>query len=377
VSPAIAVVLALAGAAQAQVAPPQVAPPQVAPPQPAAPAAEPPADVQWRDVGELEIEGRAWSERAQPYDRLPAKAEQLVRPEVWKLAQDSAGMVARFVTDAPLIRARWKLRREQLALPHMPATGVSGLDLYVRRPDGWRWLAVGRPTKQENEVLLARDLGSERREYMLYLPLYNGIASLELGVPPTATLEKAPARTARPIVFYGTSIVQGGCASRPGMAYPAIVGRKLGRPVVNLGFSGNGRAEPELAQLLAELDPAVFVVDPLPNLMAAQVTERLEPFVRTLRQAHPHTPIVLVENVPYNDGYLVEPRRKRYTESNAALASIYQRLRKAGDRRLYYLPAKALFGSDGEDTVDGTHPTDLGFVRMSEAFTRVLRPLAR
>ncbi len=182
----------------------------------------------------------------------------------------------------------------------MPATGVSGLDLYVRQPDGtWHWLANGRPAQQTNTATLVSGLAPAEREYLLYLPLYNGVSSVELAVPAGKSLAKAPARPAdhaKPILFYGTSITQGGCASRPGMVHTAILGRRFDRTAINLGFSGNGKMEPELAGLLAELDPAVYVLDCLPNMKAALVTERVEPFEKTLRAARPTTPIVLVED---------------------------------------------------------------------------------
>jgi lysophospholipase L1-like esterase len=130
-----------------------------------------------------------------------------------------------------------------------------------------------------------------------------------------------------------------------------------------------------MAKLLAELDPAAYVLDSLPNLTPEETGERVEPFVRTLREAHPRTPIVLVENVIYTDGGFLESRRKRYSGSNAALRTIYDKLRKAGDRNLHYVPAGDLLGGDGEATVDGTHPTDLGFFRMGQVIGKALQPL--
>ncbi len=214
-----------------------------------------------------------------------------------------------------------------------------------------------------------------RREYLLYLPLYNGVKELAIGVAPEATLEPAPPRPAgeKPLVFYGTSILQGGCASRPGMAYPAILCRRLDREQINLGFSGNAWGEPEMAQLLAELDPVVYVLDPLPNMKVEWVAPRLERFIETLREAHPKTPIVLVENVPYPDGDFVVPRHERYTQANARLHELYRRLVRAGDKKLFYVSAAKLIGTDGEGTVDGTHATDLGFMRMADAVEPALR----
>jgi lysophospholipase L1-like esterase len=157
------------------------------------------------------------------------------------------------------------------------------------------------------------------------------------------------------------------------MAYPAILGRRIGFSHINLGFSGNAWSEPELAELLAELDPSVYVLDPLPNMTAERVKERIEPFVQVLRQNHPATPIVLVENVHYPDGDFVAPRRQRYVSANAELHQAYERLRKSGVRNLFYVRAENLLGDDGDATVDGTHPTDLGFERMADALEPVLR----
>ena len=167
-------------------------------------------------------------------------------------------------------------------------------------------------------------------------------------------------------MFYGTSILQGGCAARPGMAYPSIIGRMLDEPTINLGFSGNGKMEPEIAKLLAELDPSAYVLDSLPNLNVAETTERLAPFVRTLRAAHPLTPIVFVENVTYSNAPFLDDRRAKVSDVNALLRREYDKMAAAGDRNVYYVPTSQLLGADGEDTVDGTHPTDLGFFRMAQ-----------
>jgi hypothetical protein len=253
---------------------------------------------------------------------------------------------------------------------------VSGLDLYVRHEGQWRWLACGRPAAQTNTARLVSGLPAGQREYLLYLPLYNGVSSVEIGLPKAATLAKPPLRTpryAKPIVFWGTSITQGGCASRPGMVHTAILGRRLERPVVNLGFSGNGQMEPEVAQLIAEIDAAAYVIDCLPNLGAAEVAERTEPLVRILRKAHAETPIVLVEDRSYSDSFLVASKRERNQSSRAALRKAFENLQKDGVKELFYLEGERLLGDDNEGTVDSSHPTDLGFVRQADAFEPALR----
>ncbi|MEZ6069514.1 MAG: SGNH/GDSL hydrolase family protein [Pirellulales bacterium] len=334
----------------------------------------------WYDVALLGVEGRAFDDTEVYFDRLPARAHGVVRDAVWNLSRHSAGMCVRFVTDATHIDVRWTLRSNQLAMPHMPATGVSGVDLYVRDDEGtWRWLAVGQPkTFPTNEQQLVRELPPGRREYRLYLPLYNGVEEVQIGIPPGATLSRPPtydADHAKPIVFYGTSITHGGCASRPGMAHVAILGRRFDRPTVNLGFSGNGRLETEVAQLMAEIDAAVFVIDCLPNVTADVVRAQAEPTVAVLRAAHPDTPILLVEDRTYANAFLVESQRERNETSRAALREVYERLKRAGDAHLYYLEGDRLLAPDGEGTVDGSHPTDLGFVQHADAFEAVLRPI--
>lgn len=339
--------------------------------------------VAWHAAHSIGVEGQGWTDTSDPFDRLPARAKKLVRPPVWSLSQHSAGICVRFVTDATEIHARWTLRSANLAMNHMPATGVSGLDLYVKtttvddRLNPWRWLAVGRPSAKKNQVKLVSGIPAGKREYLLYLPLYNGIESLEIGVPAASTVWKPTARTSglKPVVFYGTSITQGGCASRPGMVHTAILGRWLNAPVINLGFSGNGRMEPEIATLMTELDASVFVIDCLPNITAGDVAARTEPLVRILRKVHPDVPIVLVEDRSYTDSFLLVSKRERNLASRKALRTVYDRLKESGDQDLYYIPGEDLIGDDGEGTVDSSHPTDLGFFRQSEAFLKVLRPI--
>lgn len=335
----------------------------------------------WYDFQLLDVEGQGWpqGERKAAYDRLPAKAEGVVPDPVWNLSHQSAGICARFVTDATKIQARWSLTSKNLALPHMPSSGVSGLDLYVKDGDRWRNIGFGWPKEQSgNAETLLSGIPEGTREYLLYLPLYNGVTSVEIGIPQGTSLAKAPARPEgkrKPIVFYGTSITQGGCASRPGMVHTAILGRRLGHPVINLGFSGNGRMEPALAELLAELDPAVYILDCLPNMGAKEVEERVVPFVRILRKARPDTPIVLAEDRTYTYGFLIASRLERNQASRAALKKAYEQLTAEEVKGLTYLPGDIQLNEDGEGTVDNSHPTDLGFVQMADAFAPFLAPL--
>jgi lysophospholipase L1-like esterase len=330
--------------------------------------------LQWADARQWPIEGKGWTETERVFDRLPAKAKASVRKAVWNLSRHSAGMAVRFETDARAIAVRWSLLSRSLAMNHMAATGVSGVDLYAQDDAGtWRWLAVGRPSRQKNQATLARGLPAGQRAYTLYLPLYNGTESLEIGVAADAEIRPLPPRETKPLVFYGTSITHGACASRPGMCHPAILGRRLDREVINLGFSGNGTMDAAVGELMAELDAGVYVIDCLPNMTADAVAQRTEPLVRILRKARPNVPIVLVEDRSYADAWLVPGKRRRNETSRAALKKAYQNLLDAGLSGLHYVPGDGLLGEDNEATVDSSHPSDLGFMRMADALEPVLR----
>ena len=332
--------------------------------------------TEWRDVTEWGVEGRGWAdqERKRWFDRFPAKAEGKVTKAVWNLSRHSAGMIVRFKTDATTIRSKWKLLSSRLGMPHMPPSGVSGLDLYARDAKGqWRWAAATKPNKQDMEATLLSGIASGMREYALYLPLYNGIESLEIGVPKGAKFDPLAPRQAKPIVFYGTSITHGACASRPGLAHPAILGRRLDMPVINIGFSGNGRMHKEVGDLMVELDAACYVIDCLPNLQPAAVTERCVPLVKQLRKARPDTPIVLVEDRRFANSWILPAKSKFHDDNQAALQKAYKELQAAGVKKLHYLSGDLLLGEDTEGTTDGSHPNDLGFFRQADAFEPVLR----
>jgi len=340
------------------------------------PAAIRPRDLRWPDVAHWQIEGPAFRARKAPFDRLPAAAEGVVRKEVWELSRHSAGMAVRFATDAAELHVRYRLARGEIAMSHMPATGVSGADLYCRPAPGrpLRWVAVTRPAKQDVESRLVSGLPAATREWLLYLPLYNGVDKLELGVPAGGEV-KPLAPTGRPIAVYGTSIAHGACASRPGMAWTAIVGRQLEREVINLGFSGNGRMEPEVGRFLCELDPAVFVVDCLPNMTPEQVTERTGPLVQQLRQARATTPILLVEDRTFGNAWLAGDLAAEHAERRQALRAAFAALQQHGVAGLHLLGGEALLGDDDEGTTDGSHPNDLGMMRQAHAVAAALRPL--
>jgi hypothetical protein len=336
-------------------------------------------NLDWHDVTKWGVEGRAWAEaeRLRWFDRLPAAAEKTVTPSVWNLSRDSTGMMVRFKTDATAIHVHYKLRKTQLGMPHMPATGVSGVDLYARDANGkWKWVQVTRPATQEVRAEIINGLAPGYREYAAYLPLYNGVDSLEIGVPAGAKFEGLAPR-AKPIVFYGTSITHGACASRPGMVHTAILGRRFDQPVVNLGFSGNGRMDAAVGDFLTQIDAAAYVIDCLPNMKPEDVTAKCAPLVKQLRAAKPTTPIVLVEDRRFTNSWITPEKARFHDQNHAALKAAYDSLRKDGVKNLHYISGDALYGTDSEGATDASHANDLGFMRQADVMEPVLRAAMR
>ncbi|MEP7110929.1 MAG: SGNH/GDSL hydrolase family protein [Ferruginibacter sp.] len=331
------------------------------------------------------IEGQAWpKEVKEPYDRLPARAEKTVRDHVWNLSHNSAGLLIRFMASTAEIVVRFKATGK-LEMPHMPATGVSGVDLYAINSDGgWLWCAgkysFGDTIQYNFSGLDPNDAYHNKgREYQLYLPLYNTVSWLEIGVPPGTLFTPLPARMEKPIVVYGTSIAQGGCASRPGMAWPAILGRKSGRPLVNLGFSGNGRLENELIALMTEIDAKIYVLDCLPNLVppgtALEETKKL--IIRSvsqLQEKRAAVPILLVEHCGYTDGSINERKRKTFTDINLIMKQAFAELQSKGVKNIYLLTMNEI-NLDLDCTVDGIHASDLGMLRYADAYEKKIRSI--
>lgn len=338
--------------------------------------------VRWVDASALEVVGRGFDD-ADGYRRLPARFEAQLPERVWELSGNAAGLVVRFATDATELRARWTTG--PLLMNNLSPLAVRGLDLYTLRADegaGWSYLGTARPkvwgggTEHEYTVVTGLSAPDGVREMALYLPLYESVGTLRIGVPEGAAVE--PPRVAGfagpPVVVYGTSITQGASASRPGLAFTAILGRMLGREVINMGFSGTGRLDPGMVGVLAEIDASAYVLDCQPNLRADEIEERTVSFVTALRRARPHTPIVLVDNIIY-PGAAERPALKRtLDEKRAALRRAIARL-GPGAVTLLAIGGDEVEGED--ESADGVHPTDEGMRRHAARLHATLEPLLK
>ncbi len=331
--------------------------------------------VKWVDASTLGIEGKGWPNTKCCYERLPKRAMNVVRDVIWDLSRSPAGISIHFRTNSPDIHIEWSLEDSDLSWPTMCAAGKSGFDLYGRDTNGqWRWAGVSGDINELNQMsTLLSGATPTARDYMLYLPLFNPVKELKIGVLEGAFIESVPARLTKPILVYGSSIVHGRAASRSGMAYPSMLGRRLDIPTINLGFSGNAYMEPELVEFLTDLDPCVYIIDAIPNMNAELIVERAEHFVGCIRKSRPNTPLILMEDRSYANSWICDKQRSHNAERRAAFRDVYRRLKESGYTDMHYLYGDTLLGSDDDACVDGSHPTDLGFYRLVDYLEPIVR----
>lgn len=319
----------------------------------------------------FEVTGFPWRTENGPLCRLPAAlTEKEVNKGVLSLAWHTSGGTVRFKTDSPYLTIRADYRSFS-DMDHMPRSGSAGFDLYSTGKDGGElYLTTIRPTPQNRNKTLEQRFGFQRdgkmHSYTLYLPLYSGVKNLEIGVKPgSRILPPDPQKIRRPILFYGSSITQGGCASRPANNYTTMLCRAVDAPQINLGFSGSAKGEIALAKAIGSLDLAAFVMDYDYNAPSAAHLEKThEPFFKAVRAAKPDLPIILLSKCSW-----ISPERRDI------IRKTYENARRAGDRKVWFIDGAELFGEPGQNmcTVDHCHPNDLGFYMMYRRVLPVLK----
>lgn len=342
------------------------------------------------DASELRIINKGWDDTARKYGRLPAWLEDSVNPTLWERSQCSSGIAVRFATNSSKVGVKYRLLWNT-HMVHMADTGLKGTDLYIYEggapqfpgDNGWRHVNTNRPNADKsqvvNEKMYVENLDSTMKEFMIYLPLYDGVEELEVIVDSAAVITPGSPRLIngdKKIVAYGTSILQGGCASRTGMAATNILSRDLNCEVVNIGISGEGKMDFPMARAMAGIEDAdLFLIDPVPNCTEMMCDTLTYDFIKILRDARPDVPIVMVEGPIYPYARYNSYFRNYLPAKNAAFRRNYERLKAENPANLYYVDSVELDGIEDDGTVDGIHLTDLGFKYYAAKLLPVLRPL--
>lgn len=321
-------------------------------------------DVVFYDPGKAPFSVHGVSHDGERYRRLPKAVAESVSERVGVLSGHTSGGRVRFRTDSPYVAIHAEMPTIG-KMPHFALSGSAGFDLYA---DGCYVKTFVPPFKITDGFDGVIELGTaQMREITINFPLYSSVSTLYIGLSSEAAVS-APAayKHPKPVVFYGSSITQGGCASRPGNCYTAILSRKLDCDYINLGFSGSGKAEDEIAAYIAGLDMSVFVYDYDHNAPdAAHLEKTHEKMFQTIRQAHPKLPIIVMGRPKYT---LTKEEKKRF----AIIEATCEHARAKGDINVHLLSGPELMALAGnEGTVDGCHPNDLGFASMA----RTLEPL--
>lgn len=337
----------------------------------------------WNDpLKDKVIQGRIATEELSNYYRLPDQLKDQVRSPVWSLGTNSAGLYVDFKTDATAITIRYKVSGS-LNMPHMPTIGVSGVDLYAKdEKGGWNW-AFGNYNFADTVSYSYRELGENSNfTYRLYLPLYNTVEWMEIGVGSDKNFKFVVGED-KPIVIYGTSIAQGACATRPGLAWSNILGRAVQNPIINVAFSGNGRLEQPIINHINQVDAAVYILDCIPNLAltkdrtAQQLDSLLTNAVTEIRKRHPKTPIIITEHSSgFNKAIFNLDKNEEYRKSSAVAHAFVGRVAASGDKNLYLLTNKEI-GLDINSTVDYAHPNDIGMMKIADAYQKLIAKILK
>ncbi|MCM1532976.1 MAG: SGNH/GDSL hydrolase family protein [Ruminococcus flavefaciens] len=340
------------------------------------------AGITWHASDSLPLLGKCVDNNSTSlrYQRLPDSLQNIVkRPALYALGRHSSGMAVRFASNAPDIHLKWK-SVFQSGMEIMTPVAVRGLDLYMMMPDStWTYAGTARPNLggAVTETRVIGNMDPEMREYMVHLSLYDGVDSLYIGVDSNYVVTRPEIMLPEvnsPVVYYGTSLVHGGCVNRTGMSHTNQLRRRLNRDVVNLGFGGNGQLDLEIAHVIAATPhPSLVILDFVPNCSSGQIDTLMIPFVDIVRQAHPEVPILFIECLNHPRNNFDNVMRDATARHNAMMRRRYEDLLKKYDN-LHYLPASSLqFGT--EHTVDALHLTDYGALMFADALEPILRSL--
>ncbi|MCH5318616.1 MAG: SGNH/GDSL hydrolase family protein [Paramuribaculum sp.] len=339
------------------------------------------ASLKWIDPMDLDypvVQNQGWSEELKgTYQRLPDRAKNNVRSVLWDLSVNSSGLAIYFRTNSSAIRIRY-IVKGPLEKPHIPKLAMSGVDLYRIASNGTTHefcsgnYSFGDTISFQYDIPVLDDDNAEMPEYRLNLPLYNTISKLEIGVNEDASINVLPVRDDKPIVLYGTSIAHGAGSPRPGMSWPNIMRRNLNDyPVINLGFAANGRLEPELIDLLCEIDASIYILDCMPNMelkTGDEISSLVEAAVKTLR-ANSKAPILLVEHAGYSNAQTDPSQFELANKINRNQRKVYDRLQNEGFSNLYYLTKEEL-NFPADSWVDYVHPNAIGASRQAAVVTK-------
>lgn len=344
-------------------------------------------DIVWFDVNEppFKIKGVIYDDNAKRYVRIPQEIAEKVSDGVAHINTWTAGGRVCFKTNSKYIAIQ--AETDQIgSLAQMSRSGLAGFDLYRRFNDKETYFTTFSPPEKWDAGYSGEiKTYGELTDYTLYFPIYNGVKKVFIGIKKDAIIDMADDNIREPpIVFYGSSITNGGCASRPGNTYPSILGRRLSMDFINLGFSGSAKGEKEMAEYVSVLDMSLLVIEYDSNAPSENWLEETHyPFYKIIRDKQPDLPIVIMSHCAALHAVYYEMKAGEtwgsFDNRRKIIKSTYLRAKKAGDENIYYIDGREIFKGDEWDavTTEGVHPNDFGFMRFAQYLEKIIKPLLK
>ena len=337
--------------------------------------------TRYYNAADLNVIGKAIP-TSKDFTRIDTSAYRFNDKVIDEFACHSTGLAVLFATDSPFIKAKWQTSPAN-ASENMTAIAQKGLDLYIRQDGEWVFAGVGRPQMDKgpeyasHEGTIVKSMAPGRKECLLYLPLYDRLDSLFIGVEEGSYIEPLENPFKYRIVVKGSSVTHGLAASRPGMSYAARFGRDNGFYCFNLGFSGKSKLQEEYARYLADIENVdAFIFDAFSNPSAELINENFERFVDIIREAHPDVPLIFMQT-ERRESRNFDTWREDFEAKKQAAAEKAVRERMKTDKHIYFIPSDDFLGDEHIATSDGSHPTDLGFTYMLESISPKILKILR
>lgn len=338
-------------------------------------------ETRYCNAADLNVIGKAIP-TSKDFTRIDTSVYRFSDKTIDEFACHSTGLAVLFATDSPFIKAKWQTSPAN-ASENMTAIAQKGLDLYIKKDGKWVFAGVGRPQMDKgpeyacHEGTIVKSMAPGRKECLLYLPLYDRLDSLFIGVEESSYIEPLENPFKYRIVVKGSSVTHGLAASRPGMSYAARFGRDNGFYCFNLGFSGKSKLQEEYARYLADIEGVdAFIFDAFSNPSAEVIHENFDRFVDIIREAHPEVPLIFMQT-ERRESRNFDTWREDFEVKKQAAAEEEIRERMKTDRHIYFIPSDDFLGDDHIATSDGSHPTDLGFTRMLDGLSPKILKILR
>lgn len=327
-------------------------------------------NINYVDASILNVCGQTLKSKSNPFSRFDPSKYPLPNKHIEQMSKYSTGLYIMFSTDSKTIMAKWKWVKRGLGNNMTPIL-QRGLDLYIEKDGKWMFVGVGRPsgdqTKCESTWKIAKNMPAGTKKCMLYLPAWCEVTDLQLGVDEGTSITPIESPYRYKVLTHGSSVTHGASASRPGMTYTARMSRYSGFDFVNFGFSGECKLQPEFAKIIAETEADAYMFDAFSNPTPKEIRERLEPFIKTITEAHPDKPFIFLQTHMREDTLFEEKWLSFNLERRATVRELMPQMVKKY-KNVYFLDAENITSDDYDGTIDGAHPSDLGFDKFIKTY---------